>query len=75
MSSIYSRPSYRFTNQPDLRAAFWDANPGLVCRTRRGRILPQNEQPCDTRAAWVDYVDNAARNGDISEALAQRATL
>lgn len=67
--------SYLYTNQPDLRFAFWKANPGLVCRTRLGKILPQNQQPCDTRMAWVDFVDNAVRGGDISEALARRATL
>lgn len=64
------------TNQPDLRAAFWTAFPSLVCNTGpRGRILSQNAQPCDTRAAWVDYVDTCQRDGTISEALARRATL
>lgn len=67
--------SYTITNQPALRSAFWEANPGLVCRTRRGKILPQNEQPCDTRMAWVDFIDAAVGSGEISEALASRATL
>jgi len=64
------------TTQIELRALFWEAHPSLVCkRGPRGRILPQNSQPCDTRAAWVDYVDQLQRSGDISDALANRATL
>lgn len=64
------------TSQPALRAAFWGAHPSLVCRRGpRGRILPQNSQPTTTRCAFVDYVDSLARDGTISEALAQRATL
>lgn len=68
--------SYSITNQPALRAFFWEMHPDLVCkRGPRGRILPQNQQPCDTRVAWVDFVDNAVQGGDISEALGRRATL
>lgn len=36
--------------------------------------LPQNSQPADTRIAYVDYVDMLARNGQISETLASKAT-
>ncbi len=73
--------NHTITNQPDLRAAFWEAHGPrtscpVQCRTGPGgRILPQNSQSADTRAAWVDYVDACARNGAISEALASRATL
>ncbi len=35
----------------------------------------QNDYPNDVRMAFVDYVDSLARNGEISEALAQKATL
>jgi hypothetical protein len=67
---------YRLTTQVELRSAFWDENPSLVCRRGpRGRILPQNEQPAATRAAFSDYVDTLARAGEISAALADRATL
>ena len=68
--------SYTYTNQPALRAAFWDAHPELTPTIGpRGRIMPQNEQTTDVRAAWVDFVDTAAGNGNISDALANRATL
>jgi hypothetical protein len=65
-----------YTNQDDLRAAFWEQNPDLVCRTnRRGNPLPQNQQPADTRMTFVDWIDMLQRDGQISEALAERATL
>lgn len=35
----------------------------------------QNDYPTDVRCKWIDFVDRMARNGTISEALAQRATL
>ncbi len=70
---------YAITSERSLRAAFWRDHRSLVCRyvngTRRPRRAPQNLQPCDTRSAWVEYVDACRRNGMISEALADRATL
>ncbi len=62
--------THPITNQPDLRDAFWRAHPHLLHRPGS-----QNAQPCDTRVAWVDYVDACQRDGTISEALARRATL
>lgn len=59
------------TNQKDLRDAFWAAHPEL---TRKGN-QKQNAYPADTRVAWVEYVDHMQRDGQISEALAERATL
>lgn len=58
------------TNQKDLRCMFWDDNPQCA----KGR-LRNGDRPTDTRVAWCDYVDSARRNGIISEAMAQRATL
>ncbi len=67
---------YPITTQAQVRASFWESYPELVCRlNRRGNPLPQNEQPTTTRCAFVDHVDNLARDGQISEALAQRVTL
>jgi hypothetical protein len=66
----------QFTTQAEVREAFWSAFPYLVCRKGpRGRILPQNEQPTDTRCAFVDYVDGLRRDDVISENLARRVTL
>jgi hypothetical protein len=57
------------TTQKTLRAQFWANHPELSRKRKRGLY------ECDTRCAFVDYVDNMARSGDISPALAQRATL
>jgi hypothetical protein len=35
----------------------------------------QNQYQADVRQAWCDYVDCMQKEGMISEALAQRATL
>lgn len=58
------------TNQKDLRRMFWDDNPQCA----KGR-LRNGDRPTDTRVAWCDYVESMSRNGIISEAMAQRATL
>lgn len=76
--------TYPITTQKALRAAFWEAHPqlhrALPCSlTRNGRVFripkTQNEHPTDTRVAFVDFIDCLCRSGQISEALAQRATL
>lgn len=65
-----------YTTQEQVRAAFWVAFPELTQRIGpRGRILPQNQQPADTRMAFVDFVDALHRDGMIGDELAQRVTL
>jgi hypothetical protein len=62
-----------FTTQRQIRAEFWTAYcmvPG-VSRKR----LADGDYNTDTRVAFCDFVDALARNGDISESLAQRVTL
>lgn len=68
------------TNQKQIRAAFWEAFPDLP--RRRYRYSPNRSDktaelvfPIDTRCAFVDFVDQLQRDGIISEALADRATL
>jgi hypothetical protein len=68
------------TNQKQIRAAFWEAFPDLP--RRRYRYSPNRSDktaqlvyPIDTRCAFVDFLDQLQRNGIISEALADRATL
>jgi hypothetical protein len=68
------------TNQKQIRAAFWETFPELP--RRRYRYSPNRTDktaelvfPIDTRCAFVDFVDYLQRNGDISELLANRATL
>ena len=59
------------TTQRELRTEFWHNHPQFK---RRGRTK-QNDYPADIRMAWCDFVESCRRNGDISEALANRATL
>ena len=56
-------------------AAFWrdTAASGAPCKERKHKR--QNDYPTDTRCAFVDYVDALQKSGEISEALAARATL
>ena len=61
---------YTITSERELRRAFWRDNPHL--QRRKGK---QNDQPTDTRCAWVDWVDAQARGGSVSERIAQNATL
>lgn len=63
-------------NITQLRALFWRTHYPIPCnRYKSGRPLPQNQQPADTRAAFVAFVDQLARNNEISQRLAQTATL
>ena len=64
---------YLYTSQDQLRREFWLGHPSLRHQYRSAKR--QNAYPCDTRMAWCDYVDAMARDGNISNALAGRATL
>ena len=58
----------------ELRRIFWQENP----RLDRRRIVKMGDEMihvADTRMAWCDFVESTRRNGDITESLAQRATL
>ena len=68
----------------ELRAQFWEQHPTYKRKTvskmsRNGKpfykYADQNDYPADVRMAWVFFVDNMQRNGEISEALAWKATL
>jgi hypothetical protein len=66
-----------YTTQAQVRAAFWQAHPHFDEQAREAGIRSkrQNEQCATVRCAFVDFVDMLEKNGDISEALAQRVTL
>lgn len=68
---------HTYTNQKEIRTAFWESNPSFDHQARAAgiRSKPQNEQCATVRCTFVDFVDSLARNGDISEALAARVTL
>ena len=63
------------TTQRQVRAAFWEAHPDLPRRKIRNYSGNGTMYPTDTRVAFVDYVDFLSRDGQISQALAQRVTL
>ena len=68
------------TNQKQIRALFWETFPELP--RRRYRYSPNRTDktaelvfPIDTRCAFVDFVDYLQSDGQITETLANRATL
>ena len=72
------------TTQKQLRNAFWQAHPQFKRGVKRigtkdGRAIyaakTQNDYVTDIRCAWVDFTDHMARCGEITQELAERATL
>ena len=68
------------TTQKQIRAAFWTAHPTADRRRYPARDWTREDKTSrdyctDTRCAFVDFVDHLARSGEITETLAQRATL
>jgi hypothetical protein len=65
------------TTQKQVRAAFWAAFPHLAEQAREAGILtkPQNFHCATVRCMFVDFVDSLHRDGQISDALADRVTL
>ncbi len=64
---------FAITTQKQLRADFWRNHPQFKDDRKAGKT--QNDYRADVRAAWCDHVERQHRNGAISEALADRATL
>lgn len=65
---------YSFTTQAQVRAAFWQG----VSHNTGGSIQRKKvngDYTTDTRCEFVEFVDMLARDGHITEALAQRVTL
>lgn len=65
------------TTQKDLRNQFWREHPSFDHQAREAGIRSkgQNAQCATVRCAWIDFVDYMRRSKQITEALAQRATL
>ena len=68
------------TTQKQIRAAFWTAHPDLIRRRHRYAWSASDKTAelvhhVDARSAFVNYVDQLARDGIISNELAQRVTL
>ena len=68
------------TNQTQIRAAFWQAHPTANRKRYPARDWTREDKSqrdycTDTRCAFVDFLDSLHRSGQISDALANRATL
>jgi hypothetical protein len=69
-----------YTNQKQIREAFWQAFPELPRKRHRYGWSASDKTAelvhhTDTRCAFVDFIDQLHRAGQISESLALRATL
>ncbi len=62
---------HTITTQEGVRTAFWRGFP----KGARRHGWTQNDYDATIRSEWVEFVDMMARDGHISEALAQRVTL
>ena len=58
-------------NQSQLRAAVWQAFPQF----QRRRGATQNDYKTDIRVTWCDFIEAARSNGEITDRVAERATL
>lgn len=56
-----------------VRIVFWNTHPNLD--KRKIKMGKEYIYKTDTRCAFVDFVDQLQRSGQISERLAQRVTL
>jgi hypothetical protein len=63
------------TTQKQIRALFWATFPDLSRVKIPGYAGTGRMYTTDTRCTFADYVDELHRDGEISEALANRATL
>lgn len=73
------------TTQKELRNTFWADHPQFRRTVKVAGRRPngdpiyiakeQNDYPTDIRMAWCDYVEHMRRDNQITENLAQRATL
>lgn len=65
------------TTFKEIRRQFWqmleEVNPKLYKQGKRSK--KQNEQPTDIQCMFVDYIDDLARSGEITESQAKRITL
>ena len=67
--------AYRITTQKELRREFWRTFPNLQRRKVTDYSGNGKMHVTDTRVAWCDWLDALSKGGDISQDLAQRATL
>jgi hypothetical protein len=66
---------YTYTNQEQIRRAFWEAFPNADRRKITSYDGKGKMYCTDTRCAFVDFVDALERDGQISQKLSERVTL
>jgi hypothetical protein len=64
-----------YTTQRQIRALFWATFPDLSRKTIADHAGTGRMYTTDTRCAFVDYVEELRRDGEISDQLADRVTL
>lgn len=70
--------AHEITNMRQLRATFWrecENVAGVSRRKIRNYSGNGTMHNTDTRVTFCDWLDNAAKDGRLSESLADRATL
>lgn len=67
--------AYTYTTQREVRTAFWLCHPEADRKKIPNYSGNGTMHVTDTRCAFSDFVDHLSRNGDISQALAERVTL
>lgn len=67
----------QITTQKQIRSEFWAQNPSFDRQAREAgiRSKSQNFQCATVRCAFIDFVESLHRDGQISDALVNRATL
>jgi hypothetical protein len=67
----------KYTSQQQVRRAFWQSHPTHYAHAKKWQIVTagHDRHTCETRTAFVDFVDHLAKSGAITERLAQRVTL
>jgi len=63
------------TSIRELRRMFWAENPNLPKRKIIDYSGKGKMHQTDTRCAWADWIDFMQKDGQISEDMANRATL
>ncbi len=70
-NAVSKKGGFAIRSVAALRKAFWEDNPKL----NRVDGKRQNSYPTDVRQLWVDYIDQNAKAGRISEEVAFMAEL
>lgn len=68
-------PRTTIKNQKELRRLFWETFPDLDRKKITDYSGRGTMYRTDTRCAWVDWIDSLSRDNQISQRLAQTATL